>query len=51
MIDFLDQRPVTYAIVKEGNVEDLKRICAGRYSIEELDGIGGKFILRIKKEN
>jgi len=49
VIDFLDQRPVTYAIVKEGNVEDLKRICVGRYYIEELDGIGGKFILRITK--
>ena len=49
VIDFLSQRPMTYAIVKEGNVEDLKRICAGRYHIEELDGIGGKFILRITK--
>jgi len=49
VIDFLNQRPVTYAVVKEGNVEDLKRICADRYTIEELDGIGGKFILRITK--
>ena len=49
VIDFLSQRPMTYAIVKEGNVEDLRRICAGRYHIEELDGIGGKFILRITK--
>ncbi len=49
VLDFLDKRPTTYAIVKEGNVKDLKRICKGRYTIEELDGIGGKFILRISK--
>ena len=49
VIDFLNQRPTTYAIVKEGNVEDLKRICAGQYNLEELDGIGGKYILRITK--
>ena len=49
VIEFLDQRSVTYAVVKEGNVQDLKRICARRYHIDELDGIGGKFILRITK--
>jgi hypothetical protein len=51
VIDFLDQRPTTYAVVKEGNVKDLKRINQGRYNIQELDGIGGKYILRITKND
>ena len=39
VMDFLDQRPITYAIVKEGNVRDLKRITHGRYNLEELEGM------------
>ncbi|MBI5149543.1 MAG: glycosyltransferase family 39 protein [Candidatus Omnitrophica bacterium] len=50
VLDFLATQPVTYAIVKEGNVRDLKRIVAGQpYRLQELQGIGGKFILRIAK--
>jgi len=48
VINFLNQRYISYAIVKEGNVQDLKRITADKqYKIEELEGIGGKYILRI----
>ncbi len=50
VLDFLAQQKVTYAIVKEGNVKDLKRIIEGKpYFLEELTGSGGKYILRIQK--
>ncbi|MCD4781926.1 MAG: phospholipid carrier-dependent glycosyltransferase [Candidatus Omnitrophica bacterium] len=50
VIDFLKSQKVTYAIVKEGNVEDLKRIAKGlSYVLEDLGGEGGKYILKIKK--
>ncbi|MBI5415373.1 MAG: glycosyltransferase family 39 protein [Candidatus Omnitrophica bacterium] len=50
VLDFLATQPVTYAIVKEGNVRDLKRIIAGQpYRLRELQGTGGKYILRIEK--
>jgi len=50
VINFLNERPVTWAIVKEGNVKDLNRILKGLdYTIEEHDGIGGKYILKIIK--
>jgi len=50
VLDFLDSQPFTFAVVKEGNVEDLERIAKGRYRIEEFDGIGGKYILRLEKQ-
>ena len=41
---------LTYAIVKDGNVRDLKRIVEGQpYRLEELQGVGGKHIVRIEK--
>jgi len=50
VIDFLNKRPVTWAILKKGNVEDLRRILQDRnFKIHELEGIGGKFILQIEK--
>jgi 4-amino-4-deoxy-L-arabinose transferase-like glycosyltransferase len=50
VIEFFNQRPVSYAVLKEGNVEDVKRILKGQpFKIEELDGIGGKYILRVTK--
>ncbi len=50
VLDFLATQSVTYAIVKEGNVEDLRRITTGHpYHLEELQGIGGKYILRISR--
>ena len=51
VIDFLNERPVTYAILKEGNVEDVERMLANRpFTIEHLEDIGGKYILRISKK-
>ncbi len=48
VIDFLKSQPITYAIVKPDNVEDLKRISTmANYHIQEIDGIGGKYILKI----
>jgi len=50
LVEFLNQRPVTWAILKEGNVQDLHRILKNRkFKINELEGIGGKFILKIEK--
>ncbi|HCI45192.1 MAG TPA: hypothetical protein DE315_06665 [Candidatus Omnitrophica bacterium] len=50
VLDFLKTQPVTYAIVKEGNIRDLKRIVQGQpYRLEELRGVGGKHIVRIEK--
>ena len=50
VLDFLNSQPVTYAIVKEGNVRDLRRIVNGQpYRLEELQGVGGKHIVRIEK--
>jgi 4-amino-4-deoxy-L-arabinose transferase-like glycosyltransferase len=46
----LATQSMTYAIVKEGNVNDLKRIIRGHpYRLEELGGRGGKYIVRIRK--
>ncbi len=50
VLDFLKTQPITYAIVKEGNVRDLKRIVQGQpYRLEELRGVGGKYIVRIER--
>jgi 4-amino-4-deoxy-L-arabinose transferase-like glycosyltransferase len=50
VMDFLRSQKVTYAIVKEGNVEDLKRIAKQMsYVFEDLGGQGGKYILKITK--
>jgi len=50
VIDFLNKRPVTWAILKEGNVQDLHRILKNRkFKINEFENIGGKFILQIEK--
>ncbi len=52
LLDFLKGRKEIYAIVKEGNFEDLKRILKGRdYVIKELGGEGGKYILQICNMN
>jgi hypothetical protein len=51
VIDFLSERPVTWAVLKEGNVQDVHRILKSRpFKIAEIDGIGGKYILRIEKK-
>jgi len=53
VISFLDSQPVTHAVLKEGNVIDLKRIFREYeldYKMTELEGFGGKYILRIEKE-
>jgi len=52
VIDFLNERPVTWAVLKEGNVEDLQRILKDRpFKYEQLEGIGGKYIIKIEKLN
>ena len=53
VLEFLDSQPFTYAILKEGNIHDLKRIFRERrqsYEIQQLDQIGGKYILRIERK-
>ncbi len=50
VMDFLAQQPVTYAVLKEGDVRKLKEIAADRYRIQDIgEGIGGKYILRIER--
>ena len=50
VMDFLSTQDTTYAIVKDGDVEQLNRFVKGRlYTIEQLYGKAGKFILRINK--
>lgn len=52
VLEFLAAQPVTYAILKDGNVHDLKRILQGHpYHLAELQGIGGKYIVRIEKKS
>ena len=49
--DFFKERPMTYAIVKEGNVLDIERIIRNYpFKLEKLAGVGGKYILRITNE-
>ena len=47
VLDLLSSQPVTYGIVKEGNVRDLQRITSGKYKLTHLDNIGGKYIVKI----
>lgn len=50
VLAFLNSQPVTYAVVKEGDVEDLKRIVKKKpFKLVDLGGTGGKYILRIEK--
>jgi len=50
VIDFFNERPVTWAILKRGNVQDLQRILKNsKFKIKELNGIGGKYIVKIEK--
>ncbi|MBF0385380.1 MAG: phospholipid carrier-dependent glycosyltransferase [Candidatus Omnitrophica bacterium] len=50
ILDFLSSQEITYAILKDGNVEDIKKILKDKpYTVEELYSIGGKYILRIEK--
>ena len=47
--DFLKTQPFTFAVVKKNDVEDLLRICAlNGYSLRNMGGVGGKYILRIQ---
>jgi len=50
VLQFLKQRPRTYAIVKEGDVLDLQRILRGQaFSMRQMETIGGKYIIKIDK--
>ncbi len=50
VIEFILSQEETYAILKEGNVEDIKRILKNMpYTIEEIEYIGGRYLLRIEK--
>jgi len=50
VVAFLETQLVTYGIVKEGNVKDLRRITRkGGFRMEELREEGGKYIVKIMK--
>ncbi|MBF0531844.1 MAG: glycosyltransferase family 39 protein [Candidatus Omnitrophica bacterium] len=51
VLEFLLQQKVTFAVVKESNSQDLKRILANQpFRSRELYGKAGKYILRIEKQ-
>ncbi len=48
-MDFFKQQPETYAIVKENDVSDIKRICQlSGCSVRYMGGLGGKYILKVQ---
>lgn len=49
VLDFLNERPITYCIVKKNQWESLKRIIGDKFKIIFFEGIGGKYILSIEK--
>jgi len=49
VLHFLESQNVTYAIVKDDQVEDLEKLGGDRFHVEELDNIGDKYILRIER--
>jgi len=51
VITFLNQRPVTYCIVKKGQWENLKHIAQDKFKIIFFQEIGGKYILSIERLN
>jgi len=49
LAEFLKTQKVTYAIVKDGDVIEMKRVGKNySFTVEELYGVAGKFILRIE---
>lgn len=49
-VNFLNSQPVTYAVMKEGDLVDIERIARdGGYRITNLGGEGGKYIIRVQK--
>ena len=50
LLQFLDSQPVTFAIVKKGDLEDIKRITTGgHFRVEPLYGLAGKYIVKIER--
>ena len=50
LLQFVNSQPVSWAILKEGNVDDVHRILPNSdFNITEMGGMGGKFILKIEK--
>jgi len=50
LLEFLVERPRTYAILKQGDINRLKDLVGHRYKVEQIgNGIGGKYIIKIEK--
>lgn len=49
VVQFLSERPITYAIVKKHQWEDLERIVQGKFKMTFYEEIGGKYILKIER--
>ena len=50
VVNFFKSRPVTYAIVKEGDVMNIKRVLRRLpFKIKEQGEVGGKFILKVSR--
>jgi 4-amino-4-deoxy-L-arabinose transferase-like glycosyltransferase len=48
--DFLRRQPKTYAILKKGNVKDIRRIAGDEFSDEVLEVLGDEYVVRITKK-
>ena len=49
VLQFLSTQSTTYCVLKKSNVTDVQRIAQQKFSIDQLDHIGDKYIVRIKK--
>ena len=50
VLEFLASQPTTFAVVKKGDMKDLRRITQDKpFHLEEIKELGGKFLLKIEK--
>ncbi len=49
--NFLQEHSVTYGVLKKSNVQDLERLVPGAYRMKVLAVEGGKYLVRIVKNN
>jgi hypothetical protein len=45
--NFLSAQPISYGVIKKGNVVDFRRLTAGRYKFEILKQIGNEYVIRV----
>lgn len=51
VVEFLESQPLTYAVVKKGDLEQLERIADWHgYTLTHFENVGGKYIVKIEKQ-